>query len=120
MPKSARRLALLAGFTAALLLTSSMTPMSRAVAQYSNPHAAEYNAYAGSKYGYCDAYVLARLWQFNDEVDAKVNIGRKLLANEGSLIDEALKDARKRWPTCPTGFNFEDAPRVAALWTLPA
>jgi hypothetical protein len=121
MPKITRRLTLLAAFTAALLLTSSMTPVSRAAAQVpvSERDAPQLNAFFSSKYKACDADLLSQLW-LTELAEAKVRIGRMILAHQENEVEAALKTARGKRMRCMSGLNFNDASRVAALWTMPA
>lgn len=98
--KSARRPALLAGFTAALLLTSSMTPVSRAVAQQLNQaEQAESDAadgYTNSNYQPCTLDVLSKFWRVEDTYQVKVRIGRAILAHKEAVIDADLNTAGVR------------------------
>jgi hypothetical protein len=118
MKTSARRTTL-AAFTAALLLTSSMTPVSAQIPSSASP-AAEYNAFFNSKYKACDADILSQLWQVDKLGDAKIRIGGMLLAHQENEIEAALKDAKAKRLRCMSGFHFIDAWRVAALWATPA
>ena len=123
MPKSVRRFVLIAAFAAALALASSLTPMPRAVAQ-SDDDGDAIQAFYKSKYKDCDLDIMAKVWK-KDWFEAKPILGRQILAHQERSIDAALNNARQRGITCDatwdrSGFNFADAPRIAALWMRPA
>ena len=109
---------LLVALTAALLLSSSITPASIAVAQslaQNQDNERELTAYRESGYSFCDANVLAQFWGINTE-DAKLRLGRKILLGDYQTIDQMLGQAYSQ-SGCQQGFNFEDAPKIAELWT---
>ncbi|MCX7362064.1 MAG: hypothetical protein NTV97_09410 [Alphaproteobacteria bacterium] len=104
----------LAGLTAVLLLTSSITPVSVAVAQGNPAQTREWKAFADSPYGFCDASVLSQLWKVNTD-EAKIRLGRMIIARNYSTLDRTLGQAYTQFG-CQQGFNFQDAPSVAELW----
>ena len=104
----------LAGLTAVLLLTSSITPVSIAVAQGNPVQTREWQAYANSPYGYCDASVLSQFWKVNTD-EAKIRLGRMIMAKNYSMLDRTLGQAYTQFG-CQQGFNFQDAPAIAELW----
>jgi tyrosine-protein phosphatase YwqE len=83
----------------------------------------ELEAFAGSKYKYCDAKLLAGLWSSSVE-DAKVTIGAKVLARAQTTVEKLLTDARKKAATTASmrchyfeaGFTFEDIEKLSKIW----
>ena len=75
----------------------------------------EMDAYRNSRFGYCDAQVLGKLWQISTW-NAKVRIGQKLLLKNQSIVAGELRTAFTRG-TCDQAFNFNDAAQVAELWS---
>lgn len=117
MSVTTKQRTLLAALTAVLLLSSSITPASIAVAQsvgQNQDDEREWKAYTELNYSFCDANVLAQFWGINTE-DAKLRLGRKILLGDQQTIDQMLGQAYSQFG-CQQGFNFEDAPNVAELW----
>jgi hypothetical protein len=74
--------------------------------------------YASSTYAYCDAVMLAKVWNQSTE-EAKATIGRKLGWGNDRIIQGNLADARRQGGRCEfqdTEFDFDDAEALAALW----
>ena len=115
-----KRSCLLAGLTAALLLTSSLVPGSDAVAQTtrcSDGNCREYKAFEGSVYGFCDAVVLSKHWTV-DTWETKLRIGEQILKKNTHFVNQELHDAFVRYNcNSESTFNFNDASQVAELWT---
>lgn len=113
----------LAGLTAAILATTSMTVASYVLVQ-SAEAAAQRNsrptadqamtAFFDKGYGWCDASVLSQYWQM-DWSEAKVTAGEKILRGDQRYLDEALGEAYGRYQ-CSQAFNYEDSTTLAALW----
>lgn len=107
---------------ATTVLGAAVLPSS-ALAQ--NEEAAVNAFYAGQKYTYCDARVLANFWG-TDVWDAKVGGGEMLLKREGSRLQQKLRDAADIWSQEGKSCNFEDmdnpvysyddAVSLAAFW----
>jgi hypothetical protein len=79
---------------------------------------ADMDRYASSSYAYCDAVMLAKVWNQSAE-EAKATIGRKLGWGNERIIQANLVDARRRGGRCEfqdTEFDFDDAEALAALW----
>ena len=78
--------------------------------------------FTSSKYTYCDAKLLAGLWQ-QSVADAKATIGRKVGGGNPAAIERALVGARKRAARTrlrcsyqEAGLTYDDAERLAKLW----
>ena len=109
---------LLAGLTAAVLLTSSMVPVSVAVAQRyrcEDGKCPEAKAFDTSIYGFCDASVLAQHWQV-DMWETKLRIGEQVLKRNDAFVKRELRSAFGRFG-CNDVFNYSDAPKIAELWS---
>lgn len=108
-------------FAAALLLSTSIVTLaanSPALAQYSEDQAI--NAFSQSQYYYCDAKLIADLWNV-DIWQGKIGIGEKILMGIGENIPDALAMSRNDGNKCSwgeTGFGYDDAVRIANLWDL--
>jgi hypothetical protein len=79
---------------------------------------ADMDRYATSSYAYCDAVMLANVWNQSVE-EAKATIGRKLGWGNERIVQANLVDARRRGGRCEfrdTEFDFDDAEALAALW----
>ena len=69
-------------------------------------------------YNDCDAKLLAGSWSASQN-EAKTRAGRKLSAGAAAVIEDALKDARKKGAQCQfheTGFAYDDAEALSKLW----
>lgn len=116
-----RRKNLYAGLTAALLLTSSMTPVaviaSRAALADQATEQASMRAFFDWGYGDCDAAALAQFWNV-DLWSAKVSGGEMVQAGELALLSDKLSDAYANF-TClqSSSLGYDDATTLAALWT---
>jgi hypothetical protein len=117
MPNSLKRGCLLAGFTAAILLTTSLVPIDVALAQRTrcaDGQCAEAKAFDNSIYGYCDAVVVGKYWGV-DSWEAKLRIGDQVTRKRERFINDELRAAFARY-NCNESFNYIDAPKVADLW----
>lgn len=77
----------------------------------------DYDAFANSSYGYCDAKKLAAYWK-TDIDDAKVSIGNKIRNNIEHILTEDIA-ATKNTVACDWGdtqLSFSDAEKLAAYW----
>jgi hypothetical protein len=112
---------LYAGLTAALLLTSSMTPVavitSRAALADDAAGQASVQAFYDWGYGDCDAAALAQFWGI-DLWSAKIGGGEMVQAGELPLLSDKLSDAYANF-TClqSSSLGYDDATTLAALWT---
>lgn len=79
---------------------------------------ADWDRYAASGYVYCDAVILSAHW--GESVDeAKATIGRKLGWGNADIVASDLDEARDAGERCAffdTGFVYEDAEALAAMW----
>jgi hypothetical protein len=75
------------------------------------------DAYADSKYGYCDAKKIAKVWGGSIEA-AKAVIGQKILSNLQSLADTDIASTQNSvhcdWGD--TELSYEDAEKLAKVW----
>jgi hypothetical protein len=118
MRNSLKRYGLLAGLTAAVLLTTSLVPVDVALAQRTrcaDGNCPESKAFDGSFYGFCDAVVLSKYWGV-DSWEAKLRIGDQVIHKRERFINQELHDAFARH-NCNEAFNYNDALKVAELWT---
>ncbi len=77
----------------------------------------ELEAYAQSKYGFCDAKKIAAVWK-KGVGEAKAVIGAKILGNLQDLADADIAST-KDTVSCDwddTGLTFDDAMKLAAYW----
>jgi hypothetical protein len=121
MRNSLKRYGLLAGLTAAILLTTSLVPVNVALAQRNrceDGRCAEMKAFENSIYGYCDAVVLGKYWGV-DTWEGKLRIGDQLIHHRDRFVNQELRGGFARY-TCDVGFNYIDAPKIAELWTAVA
>lgn len=75
------------------------------------------DAYGSSKYGYCDAKKIAKVW--GGSIDAaKAIIGQKILNNLQSLADADIASTRSsvRCDWGDTQLSYEDAEKLAKVW----
>jgi hypothetical protein len=81
--------------------------------------------YAGQKYTYCDARVLADFW--GEEIwEAKIGAGQMILQQQESRLNQKLKNAARTWTqngnSCEfedvdnPPYSYEDAQSLAAFW----
>lgn len=110
----------LAGLTAAFLMTSSMTAASVALVQAAAAKTAQptedqsLTAFFDAGYAWCDAKVLAQYWN-TDPSSSKVWAGEKILRGDQNILDEALGAAYQRH-RCNIAFDTGDGAQLAALW----
>jgi len=117
MRNSLKRYGLLAGLTAAVLLTTSLVPVDVALAQRTrcaDGKCAESKAFDDSFYGFCDAVVLGKYWGV-DSWEAKLRIGDQVIHKRERFINDELHGAFARF-NCNQTFNYNDAQKVADLW----
>jgi hypothetical protein len=79
-------------------------------------------AFAASNFSYCDAKVLAAMWQTSVE-SAKSSIGHKILGGQESMATAAVGEAfaRPDKPACQfyeTKYTYSDAEAMAAFWGI--
>lgn len=103
---------------AALLVSTALTMAQTAVAK---PVSTDpFEVFAQSGYTYCDATLVAALWQI-DVTQAKSEIGQKIInglaANIPLVLAEARRVAACSWADTP--HSYEDAERLAAYWRMP-
>jgi hypothetical protein len=116
-----RRGLLLAGLTAAALLTTALVPVNVALAQRtrcSDGNCAEYKAFESSFYGFCDAVVLGKYWGI-DSWETKLRIGDQVIHKRNNFINQELHGAFGRY-NCNDVSRLNDASDIAALWTAGA
>jgi hypothetical protein len=121
MRTSLKRAGLLAGLTAAVLLTSSLVPVNVALAQRTrcaDGNCAEYKAFENSFYGFCDAVVLGKYWGV-DSWETKLRIGDQVMQKKSRFINQELHDAFARY-NCNDVSRLNDASKIAELWTAGA
>ena len=80
------------------------------------------DAYFAAGYNYDDAVKLARLWKLADPFAAKVEGGKRLLADQKlpvkpSAVAEAQETARVN-AFFKAGYDYDDAVKLAKLWKL--
>ena len=115
---SLKRGGLLAGVTAAVLLTSSLVPVDVALAQRTrcaDGKCAEYKSFESSNYGFCDAVVLGKYWGV-DSWETKLRIGDQVLHKRDRFINQELHNAFARY-NCNDVSRLNDASDIAQLWT---
>jgi hypothetical protein len=118
MRNSLKRYGLLAGLTAAVLLTSSLVPVNVALAQRdrcSDGNCPEYKAFESSFYGFCDAVVLGKYWGV-DSWETKLRIGDQVMHKRNSFLNQELHGAFARY-NCNDVSRLNDASTIAELWT---
>lgn len=79
-----------------------------------------FNRYAASGYEYCDAVILGLHWRLSPD-QTKLEIGRNFATYNQTLVRDALNESRNNGNRCgfeDTGFSYEDAEAVAALWEI--
>jgi hypothetical protein len=77
-----------------------------------------FQAYANSRYNYCDAKMVAALWGLNISA-GKDRIGNKILYGIEYVVDQDLANSRQRGNSCSfedTEFTYEDAQRLSNAW----
>lgn len=116
MTQARSRNRLFSGMAAAFLMTSSMTAAAVSLTQYAHAYTNQQleDAFWKAGYSYCDAEKLGQYWGMAT-YDAKLNAGNKILEGGQRYLDEAIDYAIQRY-TCPNGFNYDDATKLAALW----
>ncbi len=124
MNNVAKRRTLLAGLTAALLLTTSLTAVSLVASQSvladDAADQASVIAFFDAGYGVCDADVLASFWGV-DFWDAKVGGGQKVQDGHSDLLSSVLSQAYGSHICNETSsLDYNDSTTVAALWTQGA
>jgi hypothetical protein len=122
MTNALMRRGLLAGLTAAVLLTSSLVPVTVALAQRTrcgDGKCAEYKSFEQSNYGFCDAVVLGKYWGV-DSWETKLRIGDQVAHHRDRFINQELHVAFGQYNCNDVSFNFVDAPKVAELWVAHA
>jgi len=118
MRNSLKRAGLLAGLTAAVLLTSSLVPVGVALAQRtrcSDGNCPEYKAFESSFYGFCDAVVLGKYWGI-DSWETKLRIGDQVIHKRNNFINGELHGAFARY-NCNDVSRLNDASNIAELWS---
>ena len=121
MRNSLKRAGLLAGVTAAVLLTSSLVPVNVALAQRTrcaDGKCAEYKAFEESFYGFCDAVVLGKYWGV-DSWETKLRIGDQVIHKRNRFINDELRGAFARY-NCNDVSRLNDASKIAELWSASA
>ncbi len=84
--------------------------------------------FVDSKYGYCDAKVLSKVWG-QDTFESKSTIGQFILRNEAGLLETKLGDARTRALAdmsnreirchySEIGVTYEDAVSLSTFWGI--
>lgn len=81
-----------------------------------------FDVYFASQHTYCDAVLVARLWNI-EVADAKIQIGEKILNGIGDNIPSVLQASRNQgnqcyWEQGHLPYRYEDAETIAALWSL--
>lgn len=87
---------------------------------------ADTNAFFSSRYTYCDAKVLANLWQTSLS-ESKERIGQKVRSKNENLLTPSLdkarravvNDANKRCTLAEAGFSYADAEKLGKIWKTP-
>jgi hypothetical protein len=121
MRKSLKSYGLLAGLTAAVLLTTSLVPVDVALAQRTrceDGKCAEFKAFEASQYGFCDADVLAKHWGV-DMWEGKLRLGDQVMKKRFNFVNSELSAAYARF-NCNDISRLNDAHTVAELWTAGA
>lgn len=100
------------------VLRTAGAPTVGAPAKPATPEA----AFAASNFSYCDAKVLAAMWETSVE-NAKSSIGHKILGGQESMATEAVGEAfaRPNKPACQfyeTKYTYADAEAMAAFWGI--
>ena len=93
----------------------------------SAPQTQQLAAYASSRYGYCDAKMIALVWGSSVQ-EAKVTLGSKVLSNLENLADADIASGRQqslaafetnRELRCSyeeAGYSYGDADMLGQLW----
>lgn len=79
-----------------------------------------FNRFARSGYEYCDAVILGAHWNMTADA-AKLHAGNQFGIGNSTLVRDALAESRNNGNRCgfdDTGFSYEDAEAVAALWEI--
>jgi hypothetical protein len=78
------------------------------------------DAYFGAGYNYDDAVKLARLWKLADPYQAKIEGGKRLLADKKLPVKpsapEAAKEGARVTAFFNAGYDYDDAVQLAKLW----
>ncbi len=101
-------------FAAALLLSTALTVVATPA------QAAGFETFAASKYTYCDATLLSKLWK-TSVYEAKVSIGDKIANGIQRNIGHLLAQSRAAGNACSwadTGYSYQDAEKLAKIWGL--
>ncbi|MFZ1743678.1 MAG: hypothetical protein WAT93_12545 [Pontixanthobacter sp.] len=104
-----------------LFLTSALSTVgaSQPVLAY-EPQQQAYDVFFASRYTYCDAVMIGKLWGI-DTGDAKAQIGEKILTGIGDNIPEVLELSRQAGNQCEWSdltYDYDDAERINQLWGL--
>ena len=90
---------------ATTVLGAAMLPSS---ARAQSDQAAVDAFYAGQKYTYCDAKVLANFW--GSEIwDAKIGAGQMIMNRQARQLNQKLRNAADIWSQSGQSCSFEDA-----------
>lgn len=79
-----------------------------------------YNVYFSSKYTYCDATMVGKLWGI-DTGEAKAQIGEKILNGIGDNIPYILNLSREAGNSCDWSdipYTYDDAVLISQIWDL--
>ncbi|GAA4643736.1 hypothetical protein GCM10023115_16960 [Pontixanthobacter gangjinensis] len=79
-----------------------------------------YNVFFSSKYTYCDAALIGKLWGI-DTGEAKAQIGEKILNGIGDNIPFVLNLSREEGNQCEWSdvpYTYEDAELISQIWDL--
>ncbi len=128
---------LLLGLPAKAVANSSFSQTNPTLqADNSDRRQQELEAYASSEYNYCDAILLAYLWD-TSVLESKARIGRKVIWEDGGIpwLEQYLVDARIRAleesnPQCTytdagshpedIRYSYDDAVALAEFWGEPS
>jgi len=105
-------------FAAALLLTTSMSTVVMVQPAAAQTDDDRVEAFASSRYNYCDAKMLGALWGF-DAYGGKVRIGDKILSGIEGNLEPLFNQSREAGNTCDwddTALSPADAAVLAQVW----
>ncbi|MEQ7155706.1 hypothetical protein [Brevundimonas aurifodinae] len=104
--------------TSRLLMTSAVAMVLFGQPAEAEPQGRAYDAYASSRYNYCDARILGEFYG-TDVEGGKIMIGEKILNGIGTNVPVVLAEARDVGYACAwedTGYSYNDARVLASIW----
>lgn len=101
-----------------LLMSTALSTMALTQPAFAQSERRAYDAFASSRYNYCDAKLLGAFYGLGPD-GGKVEIGRKIINGIGTNVPVVLDEARNAGHACEwadTGFSYRDARVLASVW----